>query len=139
VEKRINIQKYGDFFHDGRILKIQHNKDKISFALESAEIDLDDISDNLPLSTDDRLRGRLHLDRVLKILLNGKEFKGRIEMQYNHTSIYSLDMDTKIVRLFFCWEVYPVSSSLSLTPVNLEIYAKRIYWEPVPDMVDPYW
>ncbi|MCH9617737.1 MAG: hypothetical protein SP4CHLAM5_11430 [Chlamydiia bacterium] len=69
----IDISKYGSYFHDGRILEMEHGIKSIVFALEGAELDPDDIVDDLPLSTDDRLRGRLHLDHVSKILLGDSE------------------------------------------------------------------
>ncbi|MCH9618998.1 MAG: hypothetical protein SP4CHLAM5_11420 [Chlamydiia bacterium] len=60
-------------------------------------------------------------------------------MQYSHTSIYSLEIEEGVVKLFFCWEVYPMDSSVCLPPVDIKINAKQIYWEPVRDLVDPYW
>ena len=49
-----DISKYTDFFHDGSIIDIHHTGDHMVILMASAEIDEEDITDDIILSKDDR-------------------------------------------------------------------------------------
>jgi hypothetical protein len=60
-------------------------------------------------------------------------------MKFDYGSIYDLEVIDNRVRLFIIWEKGGAYTSEVLPTAEFIIEAKKIYWEPVPDMVDPYW
>lgn len=70
------ISKYAAFFHDGSVINIQHSGDRIEFSMASAEMDEEDIKDNITLSKDDSIQGKLHLKGIRNIIIDGKPFLG---------------------------------------------------------------
>ena len=57
----LNINKYADFFHDGSILNIDHTGNKMIIFMESAEVDEEDVDDDIILAKGSRIRGMLHI------------------------------------------------------------------------------
>lgn len=71
-----SIGKYTSFFHDGSIIAINHVDSEMIVFMESAEVDKEDLDDSITLSKDDRIRGKLHIEGILKIEINNKLFSG---------------------------------------------------------------
>ena len=56
----MDISKYTAFFHDGAIRDIDHKHNKMELSMESAEMDKDDVKENIPLSKYDTIQGKLY-------------------------------------------------------------------------------
>ena len=78
----MNLYKYAAFFHDGSIIDIVHKEQNIEFSLTSAEMDEEENEDNILLSEDDSIQGKLHLEGVKSIVLDGKTFHGTLKKIY---------------------------------------------------------
>jgi hypothetical protein len=133
----MNIARYDDFFHDGSLIDIQQDRNKITFLLSSAEMDPEDLYDDIPLSPDDTLRGKLHMDGVKKIKIDNVPSKS-IKMISNKGDVFHLDIRKNSVRLEIIWLNYlPKPTEVGFSVIEIE--AEKIYWEPIPDLVDPFW
>jgi hypothetical protein len=76
------INKYTDFFHDGSINSIDHIGNEMLIYMESAEMDEEDVKDDIVLSEDDRIRGKLHVEGIKSIKINDEPFLGTIRKIY---------------------------------------------------------
>jgi len=75
VNKMLNnmdISNYTAFFHDGSLSKIIHQKNKLILNMQSAEIAIEELPGNIALSSDDRIKGKLHIINVENIEINEK-------------------------------------------------------------------
>jgi hypothetical protein len=135
----MNIKKYEAYFHDGVVIEIEHKQKEITFSLSSAEIDPDDFKEKLSLSNDHCLTGKLHLKDISKVFVTGKLFKGKLTKNHDSGSILNLLITTNSIELVVVWEDFPPKEKL---PQNCSVYkiiADKIYWESVPDLVDPFY
>ena len=67
-ERTMDIKKYAGYFHDGGLIDIKHIADKIELFITSAEMDPEDLEDDIPLDNWDCLKGILHLENVKNVL-----------------------------------------------------------------------
>lgn len=68
----MDISNYTAFFHDGSLSKIIHQNNELILSMKSAEIALEELPGNIALSSDDRIKGNLHIVDVENIEINGK-------------------------------------------------------------------
>lgn len=76
----MNIAKYDGYFHDGTLIDIKHIGNKITLLMSSAEMNPEDMKDNIPLSSDNIGQYRMPIMKERKIPLGmapSKVFKGR--------------------------------------------------------------
>ncbi len=135
----INISKYCSYFHDGSLIAIEYNGDNMVFALESAEMHSEDFKEDLWLSKHSTMKGKLYIVSPNKVLSNNKSLVGQLEMKFDYASIYDLEVIDNTMRLFINWEKGGAYTSEVLPSEEFLIEGKQIYWEPVRDLVDPYW
>ncbi len=134
----MNISKYAGYFHDGGLIDIKHTNDTIELYLASAEVDPEDIEDNIPLGKYDRIKGILHLEKIKNIIVNDKVFTDTLKMESHSGDIFRFKIRDNTVNLQINWiEFNPKPSSSGFS--TSEIEADKIYWENKPDLVDPYW
>lgn len=132
----MNISKYTSFFHDGSIIDIRHEGDNIQFSMSSAEVDEEDLQDDIPLSKYDRIQGKLHVEGVRNITINEKRFSGKLKKIYEDGSIFHFALNNGFVELEVAWGVLPPDlEKRDFTDIKVE--AAKIWWETIPELEDP--
>jgi hypothetical protein len=136
---RLNIEKYASYFHDGIVFDLEHENDKISFAVESAELRPEWNRDKLILSKRHTISGILHLEEVKSIKINDKPCHSELVKSYDDGNIYHLEIKGDILIIELSWENYPPKRREETDVFIIEIQAKKIYWENIPALFDKYW
>lgn len=126
----MNIANYASYFHDGEILDITHYNNEIEMTLVSAEIDPKLIND-IRLSKDKKLKGKLHIKGIRSILNNGKEFKGQLKMFFSDNDLLHLKISKTVVLCEIGWRG---RNSGEIDFSDFEIHATKIWWENIPDL-----
>lgn len=133
----MNVSNYTAFFHDGAILDIKHEKNKIQLFMESAQIDEEDLKeehlDDIILSNDERIRGELHIEEIKSININNK-LVDRIIKKNDYGRIFDLELTHSSIKLLLEWVSF--SPKLEGEFMTIKILAEKIYWENIPDLVD---
>jgi len=134
----MDISKYTAYFHDGSLIDIKNIDDTIEISLSSAEVDPEDLTDDIPLGEYDRINGILHLEGIKKITRNDLLFNGILKMERQSGEIHRFKIRDAVVELQIDWEDFkPKSQVNDFSTIIIE--AEKIYWENKPDLVDPYW
>ncbi len=134
----MDVSKYAGYFHDGALIDIKQVGDKIELFLSSAEMDPEDLQDDIPLDDYDRIKGILHLEGIRKITRNEQPFVGNLNMEHKRGGILDLEITEHTVTLLIDWRDYnPLYGSVDCSEIMIE--ADKIYWENKPDLIDPYW
>lgn len=137
---KFNIKKYTAYFHDGYLLDIKHTKENMEIFMESAQIDPDDMKDNIQLSKHGTIKGKLHVEKIKEIRVNEELLIGEWEKPYDIGDIYEFNILDNVIRFVICWIDYSSKSSPNTNMwYNYQINAKKIYWENIPDLFNPYW
>lgn len=126
----MNIEKYTSDFHDGELMNIEHQKNKIELSLSSAEVDPEEVLD-LSLASHDRIRGKLHLEEIKNIKLNGELFLGKLIMQHESAEILHLGIKSNHVEMEILWRD---SDFQDKGYSEIAIETEKIYWENIPDL-----
>jgi hypothetical protein len=92
--------KYVLYFHDGTIIDIQQIGDALSISMESCELSVDELDEDIVLSDAHTFKGKRHLKKLNSILMNNKPmFTPLIEQALAETkSIHSLIPKDKICK-----------------------------------------
>lgn len=133
---KIDISKYEGYFHDGSILTINHQRNQIIFSITSAEMDEEDLQDDITLSKDDPfkcLRGKLHIEGIKKILIDNVPLSGVLKQEYDHGSILDLNIKEHSIKIFVEWIDFPPKTRRNNFSL-IKIEAEKIYWENIPDL-----
>ncbi len=85
-------------FHDGSIIAINHTENEITISMESAEMDEEDITDDVALSKDDRIRGRLHIEGVKSLKENNQHYPDVLRMKYEDAEIFHFEINQNKVE-----------------------------------------
>ncbi|CDR33197.1 hypothetical protein [Criblamydia sequanensis] len=126
----MNIQKYQGYFHDGILVDIQQENDNVTIALISSQIS--------PVNLlDDTIRGKLHLDNIEKIVVDGS-IRQTIKMQYDNGDLFGLEIEEHKVTLVVIWQTLRPIKRIE-NDSKIEIEAKKINWENIPNMLNPFW
>jgi hypothetical protein len=133
----MNIKKYTALFHDGEVIEIKNFKKQIELTMESAEVDPDDIKDEIILSMDDTIKGKLYIKNINKIIINEKPVAELIKKKYDMAKIFDFEINNKEIQLSIIWKNYPPKSDVEDFS-KIEIEADKIWWENIPDLVDPF-
>lgn len=133
----MNIADYTSNFHDGSIIDIKHEINRIEISMESAEITEEDMKEDFPLSEHDTIKGKLHLEEV-KSIKECNSYLNFLKMKHEDATIFHFKINNNKVELQIIWGTYPPNP-----PVDdfstIEIEAEKIWWENIPDLYDPYW
>jgi hypothetical protein len=92
-----DIGKYTAFFHDGSIISINHVGNNMIISMASAEIDA--MKDNITLSKDSSIQGKLHIEGIKKIKEGSKLNKNTIKMKYEDAEIFHLKINKNQVEV----------------------------------------
>jgi len=136
--KNMNIEHYTSYFHDGSIIEIKHSGNKIEILMESAEITEEDIQDNILLSKRNTIKGKLHLQRIKSIKENDRVFPKIFEMKSEDAEISHFKIIKNKILFHIIWDSYPPNPPIHEFS-TIEIEAEKIWWENIPDLVNPYW
>lgn len=133
----MNISKYAGFFHDGSIIDIQHRGNKIKFFMVSAEMDEEDVKDDITLSKDNNIQGKLHIEGVKSILIGNKPFLGILKKIHDDGDILDFEITKNSLKLFIRWINFSLKLEVSEFS-SIKIKAKKIWWENIPDLEPSY-
>ena len=128
----MNLKNYTSFFHDGSINAINHIGNKITISMESAEMDEEDVKDDIDLSKDDRIRGKLHIEGTKSIKENNQSYTDILRMKYADAEIFHLEVNQNKVELQIKWGSYPPKPCIEDFS-TIEIEAENIWWENTPN------
>jgi hypothetical protein len=132
---KATISKYTSYFHDGSLLNIQYGKTPVDLTLsmESCYIDEEDLKDPIPRSSEDTLRGKLHLKGIKNIYIDNEVLSTPLKMNYDDGEIFRLDIKDNEIQMHIIWNNYPPKNRVndcSTITINVE----DVYWENIPDM-----
>ena len=131
----MNISKYE--FHDGTIIDIKHINNNIEISMESSEIDPEEISEKITLSKNYTIKGILHIEGIKTIKEDKKIYEKKIIKNFDLGEILHFKIKNNKVELLIQWE--NLSSQMKIIDVtDFKIEAEKIWWENVPDLVDPF-
>ena len=131
----MELKKYTSHFHDGLIDGIHYNDDEIVLTMVSAEIDPKYLHDLSILSNSGRFCGKLHIQGVKKIEeVNGENHE--LQKYLDMGTILYFEIHGTVVILGILWNTYLGSDSREIY-VSYRIEAESIYWENLPDLIDP--
>lgn len=126
-----DIRRYTSFFHDGSITDISHTDNVIIISMESAEMDIEDVKDDITLAKDDRIRGRLHIEGIKNIEINNEPFNEIVKKIYDDGGIFDFEIEQNSIELSIDWVNYPPKPKVDEFSV-IKIQAKKIWWENLP-------
>ncbi len=132
------IKKYLHEFHDGTLIDIERKGQDYVLSLESAEMDRSDMKDGLSLSERGTIKGKLHLASVQSIKINESKLQDELKMKYDYGSIFDFDIQTNLVELQVSWRNAPQKPYVNDFS-TIVIKVKDIWWENIPDLLDPFW
>ncbi len=140
--KIVDISRYTSLFHDGTVVKFHHSNDHIQFVLFSAEVQLDDIQDDVPLREQGGMlliKGILHLKKNISILEDRSKLTinelADLMQKYDSGEIHHFKISNRHIDLQIHWTNFPPKADVSDFS-NLKIDADEIYWENNPTLTD---
>ena len=128
----MNIAEHACYFHDGTVINIEHNKDKIILFLESGWIDPSTYEDKTLLSKSSTLIGKLVAENIKSIRCDDAPFTGVFKKLRDDGEILDLDVFSNSIELLVEWKVFP-KKPRKAEVTKIEIEATRFYWENVPN------
>jgi hypothetical protein len=128
-----DISKYTSLFHDGSVMYINHVNNEMIIFMESAEVDEEDIDDDIILSKDDRIRGKLHIENIKNIKINNKLFLKTIENTYDDGGIVNFKIAKNSIKLSLDWVNFPPKQKIDEFWI-IQIEAEKIWWETIPEL-----
>lgn len=135
MANNMDISIYSAFFHDGSLSAIIHKKNEIVLIMQSAEIDVEELPSNINLSSDDRIKGKLHIVDIENIEINEKKLSSKLEMQFDKGRIFDFEIKDKIIELDINWVNYPPHPNTDDFS-TIKIKGKKIWWENIPNLED---
>ncbi|PCI92276.1 hypothetical protein COB11_07770 [Candidatus Aerophobetes bacterium] len=133
----MDISKYTAFFHDGSVMDIQHTEDKIVFFMASAEMDEDDIKDDINLSKDNSIQGKLHIEGIKRVTVDDELLEKPLRKEYDNGHIFDFEITKNSIELSIDWINFPPKPQINEFSV-INVDAKKIYWENIPNLEDSY-
>jgi hypothetical protein len=130
-----NNPHWQSFFHDGSVIQIEHEQNKVNITLESAEISsAEDSFPNAQLSENRTITGILHLKEVQFILVQNLSFTGQLKMLAEVGEILEMQMTSQKVRLLIEWINFSKKNPEKEIS-DIVIHAKEIFWENSPNLM----
>lgn len=130
---KMDIFKYKDFFHDGTLLGIEHQGKAIVLSMQSAEVSPEELPGHIALSSDDRIKGKLHLKGIKNIYINREKLSTLLKMNYDDGKIFDLEIKNNEVLLSISWRNYPPKARTNDFS-TITINAESVCWENIPDL-----
>ena len=109
------------------------NDTELTLTMESAEVDPEDIKDNIPLAKEDRIKGKLHLKGIKNIYINRKRLSTPLKMNYDNGKIFDLEIKNNEVLLSISWRNYPPKARTNdFSTITIDV--GNVCWENIPDL-----
>ena len=126
----MDIRKYTGFFHDGSIIGVYHTGDALTISMESAEMDIEDLTDDVALSENNRMKGKLHLEELRNYLTNHHNCR-IFDKTFENAEIFRFIINQNKVELQLL-----KYSEIHGAPdfFTFEFEADKIWWENRPDL-----
>ncbi len=105
--------------------------------MESAEISPDENLDNVVLSEHLTIKGKLHIEEVSLITEKKNQTLDSLKMLYDSAYILHLKILGTTVLLDVEWVNFPPHPEITAYSFYT-IHAKKIWWENIPDLFDPF-
>ncbi len=139
--KKKLIEYYASFFHDGSIIAIEHHHNNMEISMQSAQMDLEDLKDDIKLSKDDCIRGKLHLENIKTILIDEIPYLETLKLSYDKGDIFHFTIYKQMVELQIIWANFPPKPVVPAVDEfsTIKITAEKIWWENLPDLFDSLW
>lgn len=99
--------------------------------MESAEIDKEDLVEDIPLSKDDSIKGKFYINGIHSITINNEPFLGILKQRYDHGSIFELSVQKNFIEICVEWIDFPPKTRRNDFSV-IKIEAEKICWENIP-------
>lgn len=131
----MNIEYYASFFHDGALDEIEHEGDRITFNLSSAHLGEEENIEQLLLSKEGYIQGKLHLEGVKTVAIDEEPFLRKLKKPYDQAEILDLEVKGNSIEFFIQWIDFSLQEAQDY--MKIEIQAEKIWWENIPDLV-PY-
>jgi hypothetical protein len=132
----MNINKLTGYFHDGTILDVQHKDNIIELFLESSQMEPNEEISQKDLSASGTLTGKLCLIGVQNIKIGNTEYKGILQKNFDDGEILTLEVSDHKILILVEWINFPPKVRASAIS-KIEIQAKKIFWENIPDLINP--
>ena len=129
------ISKYTSYFHDGSLVAIEYGKNdtELTLTMESAEVDPEDINDPIRLSTEDRIKGKLHLNGISSICINDEKLSSPLKMNYDDGNIFHFKIREDEVLLQIIWTNYsPRNNDEAFSTITIAV--ENVCWENIYDL-----
>jgi len=137
MQKFENLVKYQAYFHDGTLFGVKRIDNTMEFLMSSAEMDPEDIQDNILLAKDDCLKGKLHVEDVVSVKISNEKIIENLFNTYDYGTILDFEVGVGVVEFGILWTNFPPKTRTSDFSV-INIKAKKIWWENTPDFKDPF-
>ncbi|PCI92282.1 hypothetical protein COB11_07805 [Candidatus Aerophobetes bacterium] len=134
----MNINNYTSYFHDGSLIDINHDNTTIILSMESAEISSEENQDNISLSEHNTIKGKLHIEGINSIFEGDELISIHLRMLYDSAGILHFKIHATTVQLDIEWVNYPPHPEITAYAFY-HIKGKKIWWENIPDLYDPFW
>ena len=102
--------------------------------MASAEMNKEDIDDNTILSEDGSIQGKLHMEKILNIKINGKQFTGELKKSHSTAEIFNFEIMQNKVELQIKWNSRPPKLCIEDFS-TIEVEAAKIWWENLPNLL----
>ena len=112
-------------------MSIDHHGNAMIIFMESAELDKDDIEDNVVLGRDSRIRGKLHIESIKSVQLNSKRYFVFFKKKYDEGGIVNFEITNNSVLLAIDWVNFLPKPAVNEFSV-IKIEAEKIWWENIP-------
>ncbi len=136
--KKKLIEYYAQFFHDGAIVSIEHHLNNMEISMQSAQMDLEDLKDDIKLSEHNYIKGKLHLENIKTISIDEIPYFETLQMPYDEGGIFDFIVDKQMVELQIIWVNFPPKPNVNEFS-TIKITAEKIWWENIPDLFHPLW
>lgn len=136
MENTATLNNYADYFHDGTLINIAQEGDRIAFYIESAEVPPpDNIQDGkgISLSENNTIKGELSAEGVTSLKLNKKSLTGSLKMVCEDGEIHDLEIQPHKITLQIAWS-NQLEKHLEQGFSVIEVEAKKILWESLPHL-----
>jgi|688.fasta_scaffold279880_2 hypothetical protein len=127
-----DIKIISKYLHDATFINVIQTKSKIEISIESVQLKSDWNKDNIELSNIKTIRGKLHVEEIKKIVINGKQVQ-ILKKEYDSGEILDFEVLQNGFFMLVEWINYP-PKIVNRTTDSIIIEASKIYWENIPDL-----
>lgn len=103
--------------------------------MESAEMDEEDIMDDVILSKKKTIKGKLYIEGIKNIKENGALHSNIFRMKYEDAEIFHFEFNQNKVEFQIIWNSLPPTTDIKDFS-TVEIEAEKIWWENCPNSHD---